>query len=474
VNIKPALPTVFSVTRIPLGAVPLLHLASQLPADSQTSSAMLAGDGWRCNILALNCVLRVEMRHNSGAVHYQDSTIQIGSMADTLQFLHHHETTDDSGEFVGGWIGAFSYEALHQYEDIFSPALNLFQAPQLSFQLTDSYICQNSSSGEMELLLLDTNYSSETVAQRRKFWLDYCDRQIAKYPGLPEYSTMQNGAAESLFHTLEPLLSRQQYINRVVRIKEYIAAGEIYQANFTYPVAALADGEVTGDRIIGQLMLESGCRYGAWLRDGNSEVVSLSPESFLEKRGNQLLTRPIKGTCARHADPVIDLQAKQQLSISVKNRAELSMIVDLERNDLGRVCAPGTVRVNDHAHLLELPALYHLCTEVTGTLSAPVTELLPALFPGGSITGAPKIRAMQIISELEQHQRGVYTGAIGWIGLNGDLEFNVAIRTLQRYREQWYLSTGGGIVYDSDPEEEYRETLHKLYSFSGLQLPEEL
>jgi anthranilate/para-aminobenzoate synthase component I len=468
VDTKPALPVVSSVSRIPLGpscSSSILHLASKLKTDNTDALALLIGDGWRSNILALNTVLTVEVHHGKGFAYRQGKAIPIGNMTDTLEFLHNHKA-DDTEEFYGGWIGALSYEALHQVENITSPATDLFGAPQLSFQLPDSYICQDSVSGSLELLLLDTNYSVESIPRRRQSWLSYCDTNT-----VPEDNATGTGR---LFNALKPLLSRQQYIERVRRIREHIVAGDIYQANFTYPVAASTNSEVSGDEILSQLIQESGCHYGAWLKHGNREIVSLSPESFLEKHGDQLWTRPIKGTCARHNDYTADQHAKQQLTISSKNRAELSMIVDLERNDLGRVCAPGTVQVSNHAQLLQLPALYHLFTEVTGTLTAPVTELLPALFPGGSITGAPKIRAMQIISEMEGHQRGVYTGAIGWIGLNGDLEFNIAIRTLQRFQEQWYLSTGGGIVYDSDPEDEYRETLHKLHSFSGLPLPENL
>ena len=473
---KPTLPVVSSVTRIPLKTsltTTFLHLAANLPVHSPATQALLVGDGWHYNILALNSILNVEVRNNHGLLYHRGNTVTIGGIADTLKFLQHHEAVN-AAEFCGGWIGALSYEALHQFENIACPKIDLFQAPQLSFQLADSYICQSPISGELELLLLDTNYSVESVSQRRSSWLEYCETQIAGEVLPTGDVRQQKGNQDRLFTALKPLLSHQQYIENVRRIREYITAGDIYQANFTYPVAASTDGKVTGDRILSQLIKGSGCRYGAWLRQGEREVVSLSPELFVEKRGDHLCTQPIKGTSARHSDFEADQQAKQQLAVSEKNLAELSMIVDLERNDLGRVCAPGTVQVSNHAQLMQLPSLYHLFTEVTGRLTDPACELLPALFPGGSITGAPKIRAMQIISELEQHQRGVYTGAIGWIGLNGDLEFNIAIRTIQRFQEQWYLSTGGGIVYDSDPEDEHRESLHKLYSFSGLPLPEEL
>lgn len=447
-----------------LTAADLVRLAAALAPEDSQPLALLTGTGWRYNLLALEPVLCLEVRQDCAVLRHQDQTLELGNTADALAYLYREEAPV-SVEFAGGWIGALTYEALHQLEGIRLPEIDLLKAPALSFLFADSYICQDPHTGQAELLLLASDFSQRSGEERARHWLDF-HQQVCSVKSA-EHTPLQ------LFSHLLPLLSRERYLEMVCRIREYICAGDVYQVNLTYPVAAIANEGVTGEQILRQLLSISGGRWSAWLRESAREIVSLSPESFLERRQERLWTRPIKGTSERMSDRRQDEQSKQLLQQSVKDLAELSMIVDLERNDLGRICRPGSVTVKGHASLLELPALYHLYTEVSGLLARPAAAILPALFPGGSITGAPKIRAMQIISELEEQHRGVYTGAIGWIGLDGECEFNVAIRTLQRLEERWYLSTGGGIVHDSDPAEEYLETLHKLYSFSGIR-PEEI
>jgi para-aminobenzoate synthetase component 1 len=190
--------------------------------------------------------------------------------------------------------------------------------------------------------------------------------------------------------------------------------------------------------------------------------VSASPECFYEVRGNRIVTRPIKGTRPRGATPEDDERLREELRTSVKDRAELTMIVDLERNDLGRVCEYGSVRVTAPMEVETFAQVHHLVASIEGTLrpNASPIDVIRALFPGGSITGAPKIRAMQIIDELETNRRGVYTGAIGFISPNAT-SFNIAIRTILLEGDRVSYQVGGGIVADSDPLAEYEETLHK-------------
>jgi para-aminobenzoate synthetase component 1 len=212
-------------------------------------------------------------------------------------------------------------------------------------------------------------------------------------------------------------------------------------------------------------------------REGSTcAVLSASPELFLDVRGDAVETRPIKGTRPRSADPVVDRAYRSELASSAKDRAELAMIVDLLRNDLGRVCAYGSVRVvtaarSDEAYpyvLETLPTVHHLVATLTGQLrpGKDVLDLLRACFPGGSITGAPKVRAMEIIDELEPTGRSVYTGSIGYFGVDGQAAFNIAIRTLIVADGRVHLHTGGGIVADSVPKAEYEETQAKAL---GLQ-----
>jgi para-aminobenzoate synthetase component 1 len=192
-------------------------------------------------------------------------------------------------------------------------------------------------------------------------------------------------------------------------------------------------------------------------------VLSVSPELFLSVRGRHVITHPIKGTRPRSQEPSEDERLKHELLASEKDRAELVMIVDLERNDLGRVCEFGTVRVNELAALQSFATVHHLVAEVKGTLrqDADLIDLLRASFPGGSVTGAPKIRAMEIIAEQERTARSVYTGSVGWIGLDGNADFNIAIRTVLCNGRRAVYRVGGAIVADSDPQAEYEETMHK-------------
>ncbi|MGC2434689.1 MAG: anthranilate synthase component I family protein, partial [Desulfobaccales bacterium] len=203
--------------------------------------------------------------------------------------------------------------------------------------------------------------------------------------------------------------------------------------------------------------------FYAFLNCGDFRVLSTSMERFLCRRGDYLETRPIKGTRPRGATAGEDAALRRELEDSPKDDAELSMIVDLLRNDLGKVCEPRTVRVAEHKRLEAYQNVYHLVSIITGRLRPGVTaaEILRATFPGGSITGCPKIRAMEIIDELEPCVRQAYCGAIGYLGLHRNLDLNVAIRTAVIHGGQAHFAVGGGVVYDSREEDEYEETLHK-------------
>ncbi len=256
-------------------------------------------------------------------------------------------------------------------------------------------------------------------------------------------------------------LTRQAYLAAVQQAKDYIAAGDIIQVNLSQRFAAPWARDPFG--LYQRLQALNPAPFAAFLRFPGMAVLSSSPELFLRVRGRAVTTRPIKGTRPRGRDATGDARLKEELLASEKDRAELLMITDLERNDLGRVCEYGSVRVPQLRTVETYATVHHLVATVEGTLrpDADVVDLLRATFPGGSITGAPKIRAMEIIEELEPTRRGVYTGAIGRIGFNGDLDLNIAIRTMVA-KDGWaYFQVGGGIVADSDPAAEYQETLDK-------------
>ncbi|MBB5351649.1 hypothetical protein HNR46_001888 [Haloferula luteola] len=258
------------------------------------------------------------------------------------------------------------------------------------------------------------------------------------------------------------LESRECFVGSVRRVLEWIAAGDIYQVN----VAQGFEAEVSGGSLFGlyeELRAVSPAPMAGWLELDGKEVLSSSPETFLRISGRGVETRPIKGTRPRFADATEDRRSAYELQTSAKEIAELVMITDLLRNDLGRVCEFGSVEVAEMLRLETLAQVHHLVSVVRGRLRSDVSgvEAVAECFPGGSITGAPKKRAMEIIRELEGAPRGIYCGSIGCFGFDGESRFNIAIRTMVREGSRLRFHAGAGIVADSDPEKEYEETLHK-------------
>jgi para-aminobenzoate synthetase component 1 len=254
------------------------------------------------------------------------------------------------------------------------------------------------------------------------------------------------------------------YLDAVARVREYILAGDIFQANLSQRFeAALIESPWALYR---RMRIRNAAPFAAFLETPELSVVSASPERFLRvDASGHVETRPIKGTMPRGFGPEHDGLLGQALSESAKDRAENLMIVDLMRNDLSRVCRPGSVRAPELFALEHYATVHHLVSTVVGELATGCTalDLLRAAFPGGSITGAPKVRAMEIIAELEPSQRSLYCGSIGYYSVTGALDSSIAIRTViaPAGRDRVYFGAGGGIVADSDPEQEYRETLHK-------------
>ena len=260
-------------------------------------------------------------------------------------------------------------------------------------------------------------------------------------------------------------LSPEDYAANVRRVLDYILAGDIYQANFTQRWIAPRPIRLDGLDLYRRLRALSPAPYAAFIQDGLGQaIVSASPERFLElSAGGRVDTRPIKGTRGRGASEAEDRELAASLLASAKDRAENLMIVDLLRNDLGRVAETGSVKVPELNALYSFASVHHLVSTVTARLRpglGPI-DLIRACFPGGSVTGTPKIRAMEIIDALEAGRRGAYCGAIGWIGLDGTMELSIAIRTMTLTQDRVIAQAGGGIVADSDPMGEYHEALTK-------------
>jgi para-aminobenzoate synthetase component 1 len=259
-------------------------------------------------------------------------------------------------------------------------------------------------------------------------------------------------------------LTRKEYLAAVNHIGQEIRAGNVYQANLTRKFYGEFKEAPEGFALFRRLMEASPAPYSALMRHENRWILSSSPERFLTLTPEGKVTaRPIKGTAPRGATPQEDEENRERLLHSVKDRAENLMIVDLMRNDLARCCEPGSVKVDRLFEVMTHPTLHHMDSTITGQKREEIAtlELVKACFPPGSMTGAPKIRAIALCQQLEQLQRGVYSGALGWFGSDGSCDLSVVIRTLLLQENHFEFQVGGGIVYDSEPETEWRETLTK-------------
>jgi para-aminobenzoate synthetase component 1 len=337
----------------------------------------------------------------------------------------------------------------------------------------------------------------ENVPQRHADETGIADVELAYYPAVALYDNREKcwwlrwrqGADEQVrslramlagdgqpigpiaTQPLRPRIDRATYLSAVRRAIEYIHAGDVFQVNYAHEFSAPFEGDPIA--LYQALRTSNPAPYCAFVDlGGGRAVLSTSPELFVSQRGSTLETRPIKGTRPRGANADEDRRLISELESSEKDAAELAMIVDLERNDLGRVCDPGSVRVDEPGRIESFASVHHRVAKVSGQLEDGFdrVDVLAAAFPGGSITGAPKVRAMEIIDELEDSRRGPYTGSIGILTDEGSMEFNIAIRTAVVGRGIVRVHVGGGIVADSDPEAEYEETLAKGRAiFSALE-----
>jgi para-aminobenzoate synthetase component 1 len=355
----------------------------------------------------------------------------------------------DDPPFQGGLIGFFGYDLAPRLERLPRKAPRDSRLPDIRFGLYDWAVAVDHATGLARLGVYDLTGEGGLSARADRL------RRTLERAAVPAPSRSRIESPPTSNFT------RAEYLEAVGRALEYIRAGDIFQVNLSQRFTAT--GRVDPLDLYLRLRAASPAPFAAFLRDGPLAVVSASPEWFYQTRGDRVVTRPIKGTRPRGATPEEDRRLADELASSAKDRAELTMIVDLERNDLGRVCRYGTVRVVEPLAVESFAQVHHLVATVEGRLrpEAGPIDVVRAMFPGGSITGAPKIRAMQIIDELEPTRRGLYTGAVGYFGRGGASAFNIAIRTMTVEGDRVVYQVGGGIVADSDPEAEYEETLHK-------------
>jgi para-aminobenzoate synthetase component 1 len=385
---------------------------------------------------------------------------------------HALDTVPDRPPFQGGAAGYLAYDLCHHLERLPAPRFDDLAVPDMCIGLYDWVVAWDHAEGRAWL------FSSGLPARAGRA---RAERQAARAgmvrgrlgePAVPPRMPARAAAPPSSgpgpqTHALPEMpgiystFSRDQYLRAVERTREYVLAGDIFQANLSQRLeAALREHPFA---LYARLRQRNPAPFAAYFDDGEMAVVSASPERFLRVSGECVETRPIKGTASRGWTPLHDSALWEALAESEKDRAENVMIVDLLRNDLSKVCRDHSVEVPELCRIEGYATVQHLVSTVVGRLRpglGPV-DLLRATWPGGSITGAPKVRAMEIIAELEPTRRGVYTGSLGYFSFGGAVDTSIAIRTFVVKGDRAYVQAGGGVVADSDPEREYQETLDK-------------
>ncbi|MBN2656098.1 MAG: anthranilate synthase component I family protein [Spirochaetales bacterium] len=350
-------------------------------------------------------------------------------------------------------LGYISYDYKDRFEEpgLFKKRIQGIY-PDFYFALFEHYILTDRNRSKGELFTLEFPFAYESLpAEDLAESLSYEILQKDKTENGSGRGTRYKGTS----------LDRKSFENAVGKTVDYIRQGDIYQANITRAIYGETEQEPL--ELAMKLYGSNRITYGVFASIPGGQVISTSPELFFRTEKGMITASPIKGTIARGSNPAEDESNRKELLRSEKNRAELAMIVDLLRNDLSRVCRPGTVKVPQFPVLMTLENVYHLYADVIGELNpgTGIGEILKKTFPGGSITGCPKIRACQIIDELEPVPRGIYTGSFGRIGFRGDSVFNIMIRSLFRRGSEVIYNVGGGITLLSEPEDEFEETVHK-------------
>lgn len=349
---------------------------------------------------------------------------------------------------TAGAIGYFSYDYGRKFEEIRSRHPKKLRMPEAMFAFYDLLIIDDKQNRELTITARGQLRAAEDA-------LDALEAEIRKCsaPPKPERHSVQAA--------FTPNFAKEEYKETIDQMISYIVEGDIYIANMTQQLSAESKKEPYA--MYRYLRTYNPAPFGGYFNYGDFQIASASMERFLQVRDREVETRPIKGTRKRGATPQEDAALKQELFSSSKDRSELLMIVDLERNDLNHVCEAGSVQVTEHFAVETYATVFHLVTTIKGRLKEElgVMDLVRAAFPGGSITGAPKIRAMEIIDELEHDRRGLYTGSFGYFSLDGNCDLNIVIRTAVYQDGIYHLGVGGGITCESDLEFEYEETIQK-------------
>ncbi|WP_223703341.1 anthranilate synthase component I family protein [Sutcliffiella deserti] len=418
-----------------------------------------SGRGGRYCIMGLDPVASLKGKGSSLEIHYKDGQKQKLS-GNPLKLLQDFVVTrtakklEGFPDFTGGAIGYLTYDCVRFIEDIPSISEDDLTIPDLYFLLFDDVFVYD----KQEKALFIIAHANEGEEQGAK---DRIEEYKAKWTSA--HDAVTNYEFEKKHSTLkrEVSFTEDAFIVAVKKVQEYISQGDVFQVNLS--VRQAEPLKTHPMEIYSALRKINPSPYMGYLQLPEFQLVSGSPELLVKKKEQVVSTRPIAGTRSRGKTDAEDLELAQELIENEKERAEHVMLVDLERNDLGRVCQYGSVEVNEFMAIEKYSHVMHIVSNVQGVLAEnkDVADIIEATFPGGTITGAPKVRTMEIIEELEPVRRSVYTGSIGWIGFDGDMELNISIRTMIAKDGMAYVQAGAGVVIDSVPKQEYKESLKK-------------
>ena len=369
------------------------------------------------------------------------------------KYLQNHKDENQTDlPLVSGAVGYFSYEYGRKLMEIASGEKDIVSIPDAVLIFYDLYIIEDCKEKRTFLIANGTETPAEELLQKTEEEIQAGDQKKLSYV---------NSKDTSFDIEIFPNFKKEEYKKAVDDMIHYIIEGDIYIANMTQQMTVKSEKQPKD--VFLDLRKNNPSPFGGYLDYEDFQIVCASPERFLRMKKGHVETRPIKGTRKRGDTPEEDLLMRKELENSDKDKSELLMIVDLERNDLNRVCKPGSVKVTELFTVEEYATVFHLVSNIEGELEEGknFADLLEATFPGGSITGAPKYRAMEIIDELEHGRRNLYTGSIGYLTLDGDCDCNIVIRTALHKDGRYHLGVGGGITAESELEFEYEETLQK-------------
>ncbi|MBR5329703.1 MAG: aminodeoxychorismate synthase component I [Firmicutes bacterium] len=413
----------------------------------------LRSENGRYSMVGVNpyCILKEE----NGIAYANDKPLSRPFEEELAAILReHHEKNNTHLPLIAGGIGYFSYDYGCKFEQISISNPPSTHIPDALFVFYDNFILFDLEKKEMY-------FTAKSIFEPGADSIARLEYMLKEPRILREPATVPTGDIRFDF-------TKEDYLNAVTAVIEHIREGDVYIANLTQQMTIQTD--LAPYDLFRRIRESNPSPFGGYFNYGDFHIVSASPERFMKITDSVIETKPIKGTRKRGHTPTEDQALRKELELSEKDHSELLMIVDLERNDLNRICEPGSVKVTKHFDIETYATVFHLVSTVTGKLRPNIAydAILKAVFPGGSITGAPKIEAMHVINELEHSARGLYTGSIGYISFDGNCDWNIVIRTAVHQNGTYHIGIGGGITCESDPTEEYKESLQKAKAFCDI------